>query len=375
MLGAIGSSSVWAAPPLAVPTSLPSPTETAPPEPVAEETSEPIEASDAPTTESTATAPDDALAGTENEATPEDTISESVVSTPVIQALPGDASDQRAEAAGRTPTAPTPRVRAPTTTSTASPSDEPSTDPTPGGLETSVAAPSVEPSAPTEPASTATEPEEGTDLRGDSDSMLWWFLALIAVLLFGVFGWLYTRRQTAPSAVIERPTVSGAIALKSIEDAKLALTLDVVGATRSLRMFTVDYRLRVANRSARAVRELAVTPELSSARKGNDELRGPAVAHGTGETVRIDRVGPHQSEVITGTVQLPVGEIRPLLQGSKPLFVPIMKVQLRLPGLAPAVHTFIIGLPSATSATRLHPLELDLPPGGLPRLETRKVDT
>ncbi len=218
--------------------------------------------------------------------------------------------------------------------------------------------------------------EASTELvESEAESLLWWIVALIGVIVFGVVGWLYTRSRTAPSAIIERPTIAGTQLFQSIEDAKLALTLDILGATRSLRMFTVDYRLRVANRSGRAVRDLAVTPELTSASKGSSDNRGPAVAQGTGDTVRIERVGPHQSEVITGTVQLPVTEIRPILQGSKPLFVPLMQVQLRLQDLPPATHTFIIGLPSATSATRLHPIELDGPPGGFPRLETRQIES
>lgn len=371
VLGAIGSSNVWAAPPVAVPTALPNATETEPPQPVAEETPEPTEASDAPSAEPTTPASEDASVSADNEATSDAPISDSIVSTPVVQTLPDDSSDELAEAAETATAAPASSGNPPSASSAV----DPPVDVEAESQLPSATRPAASSTPPTVPDSSTGEPEESADLFGEPTSMLWWFLALLAVVLFGVFGWLYTRRQTAPSAVIERPIVSGAIALKSIEEAKLALTLDVVGATKSLRMFTVDYRLRVANRSARAVRELSVTPELSSARKGSDELRGPAVAHGTGETVRIDRVGPHQSEVITGTVQLPVGEIRPLLQGTKPLFVPIMKVQLRLPGLAPAEHTFIIGLPSATSATRLHPLELDLPPGGLPRLETRQVDT
>lgn len=303
---------------------------------------------------------------------------ESNVATPVVQPLPSrgeETGPATGEENGTTPARTAPSRPAP---------NPPATQP--GSAASGVFTDDLQPESVTETDSTspavAPQPDVSNDVAGASpesgadegESLLWWIIALIGVIVFGVVGWLYTRSRTAPSAIIERPTIAGTQLFQSIEDAKLALSLDILGATRSLRMFTVDYRLRVANRSGRAVRDLAVTPELTSASKGSSDSRGPAVAQGTGDTVRIERVGPHQSEVITGTVQLPVTEIRPILQGSKPLFVPLLQVQLRLQDLPPAAHTFIIGLPSATSATRLHPIELDGPPGGLPRLETRRVE-
>jgi len=217
--------------------------------------------------------------------------------------------------------------------------------------------------------------ETSSDDLAGIPAWIWWLIGALALVALTLAFLLYSRRQPAPVKEIEKPVVAGPSPLASIEEAKLALTLDIVSATRSMMMLTIDYRLNVANRSERAIRDLAVSPELTTARRDQPARPGPSQQQGARSTKKIARIGPHQSEAISGTVQLPVAEIRPIMQGRKPLYVPLLHIEIGLEQLAPVKHSFVIGLPSETSTTRLHPISLDVPPGGLPPLLARKLET
>jgi len=366
---------------------LPEPTPTAAPTPEAEGPVDegnappaPVEPLDPPSPE-----PTDAGAESDNDTPEQPSSPADVIANPVVQPLPVAADD-----AGNGGNAPPTASATPTATAPAAgpPFETPSASVTQGGND-EIGSNAIEgadgEAAATLPGLSATIPEvtetvgsgnepSPTISTGETHQAVWWLLGLIGAALFGFVGWMYTRRRTAPVAAIEKPSIAGASALTSIEDAKLALSLDILGATRSIMMLSVEFRLSVSNRSVRAVRNLAVIPQLDTAQRGSAEERGPAVAQGTGDTIRIERIGPHQSEVITGTVTLPVSAIRPILQGSKPLFVPLLHFQLQLDRLSPQTHSFVLGLPSAANATRLHPLALDDTPGGIPGLQTRKLE-
>lgn len=151
---------------------------------------------------------------------------------------------------------------------------------------------------------------------------------------------------------------------------RLELTLDIVSASRSLMMFTITYRLNIANRSDRALRDLLLGAQLVCAR--NEAARN--AAH-TGEpTQTVERIGPHQSRTITGEVQLPLHQINPMRQGSTPLFIPLLMIAIQTQSGQPAKsHNFVIGAPSAAASTRLHPIALDTPPGGIPDLRAQEI--
>lgn len=131
-------------------------------------------------------------------------------------------------------------------------------------------------------------------------------------------------------------------------------------------MFTLEYRLTIANRSGRAVGDLNAALQLACARGGPAPSAGAAQA-----LAAIERIGPHQARTLTGTLQLPLGAIAPLRQGQTPLFVPLVHVTLEGESLPALARTFVIGTPSP--AGRVHPIALDVPPGGIPGLIAQPV--
>jgi hypothetical protein len=146
---------------------------------------------------------------------------------------------------------------------------------------------------------------------------------------------------------------------------RLDLTLDITGATRSVMMFTLQYRLNIANRSDRAVNDLALAVQLVCARAGSSaNAPSPGAAQKLGA---IARVGPQQSRSITGEVQLPLSAIQPLRQGSLPMFIPLLHITLAAGGAGQRALTrsFVVGTPSAGGAGRVHPIPLDQPPGAI----------
>lgn len=199
----------------------------------------------------------------------------------------------------------------------------------------------------------------------------WWPFAaggLAALLLLGGGALLWRRRK--PKALrLANPVTGVADSTASSADTappRLDLMLEIITASRSLMMFTVEYRLTIANRSERAVGDLNSALQLACARAG--VAPSPGAAQGLS---RIDRIGPHQARSLTGTVQLPLTAIAPLRQGQTPLFIPLAHVTLEGESLPAQVRTFVIGTPSPSG--RVHPIALDVPPGGIPGLIAQAV--
>lgn len=148
---------------------------------------------------------------------------------------------------------------------------------------------------------------------------------------------------------------------------RIDLTLDITGATRSVMMFTLQYRLNLANRGERAANDIDVAVELAPARAAS---AAPATV--ARRSARVDRIGPHQSRSITGEVQLPLSTITPMRQGRSPVFVPLLHVAIEGEGLM-FTRSFVIGQPSTSGTGRLHPILLDTPPGSIPSLRAQTI--
>lgn len=180
---------------------------------------------------------------------------------------------------------------------------------------------------------------------------------------------LLLRRRRKPKALrlAEHAAGSPAGDPTASEPPRLDLTLEITGATRSLMMFTLEYRLVIANRSARAVNDVRVAAQLACARASG----GAQPSAGTAQDLAdVERVGPHQARSVSGTVQIPLSAITPLRQGQTPLFIPLVHVTLDAEGLPPLVQRFVIGTPSTLGGTpsgtsgRLYPISLGTPPAG-----------
>ncbi|MEO1221020.1 MAG: hypothetical protein AAFY42_06675 [Pseudomonadota bacterium] len=173
----------------------------------------------------------------------------------------------------------------------------------------------------------------------------------------------------SPSPVAASPMATTTTAVPA-QPLQLDLSLDIISASRSLMRLSVEFSLEVVNRSDTPVKDLNIAGELSSAKKG---ATGPAAIDKTQGLTTIERIAPQQSRRVKGVLQLPVSELSTISQNGKPVLIPL--IHLRLGTLEhPAIkRTFVLGTPSASSLTRVHPLLMDGPPGGLPRLRAQLI--
>jgi len=195
----------------------------------------------------------------------------------------------------------------------------------------------------------------------------------LAVLGAGLLVW---RRRKPKVLRLASPLAAGAAAARGAERAPdlagLHLSLDITTATRSLMMFTLGYRLNIANRSGHAVCDMRIAVQLVCARASANPPGANVPSVGAAQTLsQAPRIGPHQARTITGEVQLALSAIRPLRQGTTPLFVPLIHVTIEGDGQPALTKTFVIGTPS--SSGRVHPIQLNHPPGGIAGLVAQAV--
>ncbi|MEP3420424.1 MAG: hypothetical protein ABJN35_01705 [Erythrobacter sp.] len=176
----------------------------------------------------------------------------------------------------------------------------------------------------------------------------------------------------APSAqpVTPQPTMA-------TSTPRLDLALEMVGGSRSVMMFSVDFRLDLANRDDNALRDVTVLANLACAQSA--AANATPLLGGT-EIAKIERIGPQQSHRVGGQLQLPLNQVKAIKQGAKPLFIPLLHIRVVRqsdsagePATIIANRSFVVGTPSTTSQTRVHPLPLDGPPGGLPNLRAQLI--
>lgn len=232
----------------------------------------------------------------------------------------------------------------------------------------------------------------------------------LLVLLAGVVAWLLWRRRRSQTLLLEGPgqtlvagvsqqmaeqmkplmpsssrggrkPIAPAVspageqniptpAFPSIDPKQIDLSIEVGSATRSVMMFSADIRLDIMNRADHAVRNLNVYAQLACAQKG----AGNGAPIATGQPLsEIARIGPHQSQRVSGALQLSLSDVKTLKQGAKPLFIPLLHVTIEGGGQQLLQRSYVLGSPSATSQTRLHPLPLDGPPGSLPGLKAQRI--
>lgn len=178
---------------------------------------------------------------------------------------------------------------------------------------------------------------------------------------------------TAPVAPKPAPAViKGKQPATFSDPARLDLALEIISASRSVMMFTVEFQLDIANRSDGAVRDLNIAARLACAQRG--AVNAAPIAAGQ-PIAEIHRIGPYQSRRVTAQLRLPLTEVQSIRQGSRPLFIPLLHITLEGAGQPVTSRSYVIGTPSATSQSRVHPLPLDGPPGGLPGLRAHSIKT
>lgn len=289
---------------------------------------------------------------------------------PVIDPLPAPSATSQPPLALPAPrSAPAPAASPTTAPPVAAPGPDTAAAPIPAPAPTGETAPGFT-LDPTTPPSAATRTDDTAVTAG---LPAWWPFAaggLGALLLFGGGALLWwRRRKTKPlhlAAPAEEPAAAGAAA--DTAPPRLDMALEIISASRSLMMFTLEYRLTIANRSGRAVGDLHSAVQLACARGGAAPSPGAAQAQ---TLAAIDRIGPHQGRSVTGTVRLPLSAVQPLRQGQTPLFVPLVHVTLEGESQPAQKRTFVIGTPSPSG--RVHPIPLDVPPGGIAGLVAQAV--
>ena len=232
-------------------------------------------------------------------------------------------------------------------------------------------APSAPAAAPmTTPTITIAPPFAPSDAP-DAPAFDWRWLAAGAALLASLLGALLLWRRRKPKVLrlAAAPTILDPNAEPVLP--RIDLALEIPGATRSLRMFTLRYRLTLANRSDRAVNDLVVTVQLACAKRGASN----AVPLAAAQNIQpVERIGPHQSRTISGEVVLPLTAITPVMHGQAPLFIPLLNVTIAGEGQQAVVKSFVIGTPGSGGEGRVQPLVMTGPPGALPELTARPID-
>lgn len=151
---------------------------------------------------------------------------------------------------------------------------------------------------------------------------------------------------------------------------KVELALDIANASRSLMRLTVDFSLEIKNLSQHPLKDLSIAGELACAQEG---AASPAPIDKSMPITTVERIAPQQSRRIKGTVQLPVSDITAISQNGRPVVIPLIHFRLDIPDQPTMTRSFVLGTPSATSPTRVHPLVLDGPPGSLPPLRAQLI--
>lgn len=260
---------------------------------------------------------------------------------------------------------------------------------TPAPLETDILpdetpTQSVDPitTAPAAPAESIAAPEGAAE----NNWIMWATIAAVLALLAAGIVWLLRRRTSAgaPPRLMPAPALAEPVPLRRetaqldeapvtgldaapVAPSRVDLKLDIVSASRSFMMFNVEYRLNIANRSDRALRDIAVSAKLVCAR--SEQSAGTTAQ----PAASVERIGPQQSRTVTAQAQLPLAQVAPMRQGQKPLFIPLLVVTLEAADRPSEVHTFVVGAPSTAGATRLHPIALDTPPGGIAGLRAQEI--
>ncbi|SHN48317.1 hypothetical protein SAMN02745193_00058 [Erythrobacter sanguineus] len=264
-----------------------------------------------------------------------------------------------------------PRLQTPTMAPEPAPVPEPAPlVETPAEPAAQTAAESGQPASPASPAPEPTAPASAPSDPVGEPVFGWVWLAAAAALLAGLIAGvgLWRRRKPKVLHLAAPPPIAEDGEQPALP--RLDLALDITAATRSVMMFMIQYRLTITNRTDRAVSDLAVAVQLTSAQR---EVSNAAPLAAARSLARVERIGPHQGRSITGEVQLPLAAINPIMQGKTALFIPLVHVTLEGEGQQALARSFVVGGAGDTEG-RVRPLPLDIPPGSVAGLRARAIE-
>lgn len=252
-------------------------------------------------------------------------------------------------------------------------------------LSESLAAPNTEERSNAAQASALTSPLPSTDATpGPAERWVaipvWqWALAGGLALLLGLALAALVLRSSRIARRV--PTIEPPLAdPRAIDDDRIdsgqavEIAVEISGLSRSLMMLSLTCELSIANRSARALRNLSIHADITSAHRTLPVDRQLALE----DTVlplsaAIERIGPHQSLVTRLNLQLPVRELAAFRRGEAIACVPLLRIRVEGPSIESRMQTHVIGLANGNVTDRLRPVPLHTPPGSYPEARARAL--
>jgi len=219
---------------------------------------------------------------------------------------------------------------------------------------------------------------------GDPGPLYWWkwaAAALAAILLAGGAAFAFRRNRAAQAPATIEPPIAPLQAesqteTKPIRPDRLKIGIQVGSMMRSVMMLTLKFGVELANRQDRALRNIRVSADLTSAKRGLPmEQQMASTQSELNALGQSDRIGPHQTGTVNGQLQLPLNEIEVFRQGQMPLCVPLLRLRVEAEGIEPQFLTFLIGQAALQPGGRLQPLPLAGPPGGMEGVQAKRLET
>ncbi len=221
-----------------------------------------------------------------------------------------------------------------------------------------------------------------------------WLLILGGLLaLFALAGLAWTRTRTraepeaegaAPRPAAPQPSAPASLPKALPQSAPsprapataapLALSFEASELTRSLVYATLSYRLVLTNASSGGLGPLRIAGDLVTAHASLSAADQLAPAGGMEPLHELARLAPGEMVTLSGSLRLPLSEIRPIRQGEAMLFVPLAR--FRITDESGATHTtrvFVVGEPGRDRADAVRPLRLDGFPGVIRPLGQREI--
>jgi len=272
-----------------------------------------------------------------------------------------------------TPTpVPTPRAIA---TPVVRPTPRVVASPTPPAVPTPVPTSTPVPIATPSPVATAAAPPviasplPTSDEPAEQPMPAWpWMLGAALLVIAGLGLWLARRQRTPEDAAIEavEPPVApavraGVVPSPPLPAATLALRFEPRRVGFNMLSATVEGEVTVVNEGAAPVEDIRVRTALLGAHAGQDADLAAFLAEPMGRpVVPAFTLGAGEARTLRVVAAVPRDAMRTMVAAGRPMFVPVLAIDLRGAGGLQVAQGFAVGVERVDSA-KLAPFWLDVP--------------
>ena len=272
-----------------------------------------------------------------------------------------------------TPTpVPTPRAIA---TPVVRPTPRVVASPTPPAVPTPVPTSTPVPIATPSPVATAAAPPviasplPTSDEPAEQPMPAWpWMLGAALLVIAGLGLWLARRQRTPEDAAIEavEPPVApavraGVVPSPPLPAATLALRFEPRRVGFNMLSATVEGEVTVVNEGAAPVEDIRVRTALLGAHAGQDADLAAYLAEPMGRpVVPAFTLGAGEARTLRVVAAVPRDAMRTMVAAGRPMFVPVLAIDLRGAGGLQVAQGFAVGVERVDSA-KLAPFWLDVP--------------